>query len=162
VPLSIDLEGYSSTEYITYNNVVGYHSDIFPGGINSLSDLHGRHVIAFAGASEIIDKLGEHKQYFSTYTEERNQKLHSQLFLARKVDAVIADREIFMEYNRRLRGDSGNKNVKIAGIFPATHYKMVFRRYNDCLAFSESATKERTSFDLNEQPSTSKSYCYYK
>lgn len=132
VPMSVRLEGYPSECYITYQNGVGYISEMFPirFTMDNLVRLSGHRVVAFPGAASIINEVGDLARTFDVYVERRNQQDHSILLAKNKIDAVIADKEIFEFYNKTVMSEETLKKIRFDAVFPPTPYRMVFRSAN--------------------------------
>lgn len=129
VPSSVELEGYPSDCYITYQNGIGYRASTFPTRFlkTDIEKLEGYRVVGFTGAKSIIPEVGQHLERFKVYIERENQRLHSKLLSQNMVDAVIADREIIEYYNDQLDQADQIPDYRFDAIFEPTPYRMIFR-----------------------------------
>ena len=155
VPLGMEMTGARSVPYIRYQNgaAVMKSSGL---DIRSLDDLAERRVITFAGASQVLPGLAEAAPRLADLRERADQRVHSTMLFARRVDVVLADGLILAEYNRqleaqRLAGErlsfDPRQEVAFTAIFPPTPYTLVFRdpafrdRFDRC--FGELQAKGR-------------------
>ena len=147
VPRQLNVEGYRSLYYIMYRNVIGYKEVSQPPSpsVMRLPDLRGKRVVAFPGASSVLEGLSDYIGQFALYIERPDQMDHSWLLLTGRVDFVIGDALILSEYNRRMfktrRGAKekrGKRYMHLGDIFKATCYSMVFRRKEDQEMFDRS------------------------
>lgn len=152
VPSGLKISGYVSEVYIRYQNGIGYRRSAFPDGFRDFSyeDLRGRRVVAFGGASQILDGLGANTRAFGFYAEEKDQRIHSQLLIQGVVDAVIADGAILLEYNRRLDADGVLDDIVFVPISCATPYRMVFRKADHKAVFDAGIRRLEASGALKE------------
>jgi hypothetical protein len=132
VPDGMRIEGFHSRNYITYQNGIGYRCADHPG-LFALDDLVGLNVVAFSGASTVLDTLRQRIPAFDSYIEIADQRVHSQMLIDRRTDAIVADASIFAFYNDEIRGGMSPEAQRafpelcFAATFPRTDYHMVFR-----------------------------------
>lgn len=154
VPLNIELGGYGSSTYISYENGVIYSKARFPQGLGNepLVALHGKRITTFISASKILPQLGEHVENFALYAEREYQYSHSGMLLSGFVDAVIADRLVTNFYLQLVATRMGKIDVQPFGFIPIfcpTPYKIVFRDENLRRRFDEGLEIIRTNGVLN-------------
>jgi polar amino acid transport system substrate-binding protein len=138
----LDFNGFPSQRYVEYENGIVYRMSDFPYGLGNdpLQLLEGRRVVAFAGASAILPGLRQSVPSFSLYVERDDQYEHSSMFRQRGVDAIIADRLIIDEYNRRILGSGYadlTAELEFDPIYCPTPYRLVFRRDDLRIAFNK-------------------------
>lgn len=131
-PATMSMEGFVSDPYISYDNGIIYRRDQFPRGLTAtpLEALKGKRVVAFAGAAGIIPGLVQAIPHFASYAEYQDQYVHSVMLARGYADAVIADRLIVDEYNRRvLEADYASQSAGLVFMpaFCPTIYHVVFR-----------------------------------
>jgi len=144
VPLEFQLSGFDTAAYIWYQNGA-FYSATRTAPIDDVTDLYGLDVVTFQNGIRILDLEAEEENFRSLYMSA-NQKLHSQLLMMGRVDAILADGVIVAEINRRVRDKPSsravlthaNDNYLFAPIFNPTPYKMVFKsneiaeRFDQC------------------------------
>lgn len=138
---TLDFDGFPSERYIEYENGIVYRRSDFPRGLDRdpLHALADKRVVAFAGASAILPGLRERVSDFALYVERDDQYEHSAMFVGRGVDAIIADRLIIDEYNRRILGqeyETFAPQLEFDPLYCPTPYRLVFRRDALRLAFN--------------------------
>lgn len=132
VPDGMRIEGFHSRRYITYQNGIGYRCDDHPGRF-ALEELDDLDIVAFSGASTVLDPLRHRIPAFASYIEIADQRVHSQMLIDGRADAIVADESIFAYYNDEIRdalpaeAQRGMPDLCFAAIFPKTDYHMVFR-----------------------------------
>ncbi|MGX1097788.1 hypothetical protein [Amorphus sp. MBR-141] len=132
VPDGMSLEGFHSRPYITYQNGIGYRCADHPGTF-AADDLDGLHIVAFSGASAVLEAIRQRMPAFESYIEIANQRVHSQMLIDGRADAIVADESIFAYYNDEIRAGlapdarEAVPELCFAAIFPQTDYHMVFR-----------------------------------
>lgn len=132
VPDGMRLEGFPSRRYITYQNGIGYRCADHPAGF-AADDLDSLDVVAFSGAATVLDPIRQRIPAFNSYIEIADQRVHSQMLIDGRADAIVADESIFAHYNAEIRAalepDAQNAFPALcfAAIFPRTDYHMVFR-----------------------------------
>lgn len=148
VPPGLDLPGYASDDYISYQNGASVLKDSGLD-IEALADLKGKRVVTFAGGKDILPGVRDVVANFTDFREIADQLIHSAALFARRTDVVLSDGLIIAEYNRQFQerfrvGDKLAFNpmqpVAFTAIFPPSPYHMVFRDapirddFNRCLA----------------------------
>lgn len=130
VPDSLEMQGFQSEPYISYENGITYLAETFPDGLGDepMKTLQGYRVVAFPGASSILPKLDEARNGFSMYVERAYQYSHAVMLLTGYADAIVADRAITDFYLQRALERSGKRaEYQFEAVFPPTPYRMVFR-----------------------------------
>ncbi len=141
VPQSFKSSYFPTLSYIKYHNGVLARKDDFPKGLSTLKDLKGRHVATFVEGRKLISGLEENIDLFASYDETSDQKNHVKMLLKKRVDAVISDGLIFMNYHNRFvqeTSDTEFPEVKFFKVFKPTTFKASFKkkeirdRFNEC------------------------------
>ncbi|AMC36091.1 substrate-binding periplasmic protein [Janthinobacterium sp. B9-8] len=134
------LVGYWSDSHIFYQNyAITLASRAIT--IKKMSDLAGHSIAAFQNAKLALGSEYAAAIMQASYQEIPNQLTQNKLLYTGRVDVVIGDRLIFEYLNRLLpsRVDA-QQTLQFSAIFPATHYKVLFRnrdlrdRFNQGLA----------------------------
>lgn len=143
VPLVQNLPGARSVAYIQYQDGVSY-LDNMSLNILKITDLNGKKVIAYQGATQNIPSLKHHTSNFKTYREEVNQINQSRLLFAKRVDAVISDGLIFAAFNQQLQANSKKQKLRFDP-FQQVHFQAIFDPVPLTLFFRK--TELRDQFD---------------
>ncbi len=158
VPPDMDTPGFESTPpYVYYQNgaAVLESTNIKP---YHLRYLKGLRVVSFAGASQLLG-IESHIEFFASYSEFADQRIHSRMLFLNRVDVVLADGLIFSEINHRLRADRTyadkadlHQKVMFIPIFaPPTPYRASFRKKKNTVMHSMRASVSLKQKALSEQ-----------
>lgn len=124
----IPINGYLSESMITYQNFAISRAEENLV-LDDLSDLHNVSVLAFQNANLLLGlNFSNAVEDNHKYSEISNQELQAKMFLAGRVQVLIADFRIFLHFKNKIEKIyGGNKGVVFHALFPPTLYHAGFK-----------------------------------
>lgn len=114
--------------------------------IDKISDLSGKRVIAFQGASKFMGQEFSTMTNFKSYTELANQELQARMLNKGRAEVSVGDMFLFLQSIKNGSGKYGHPlDYRIHLIFPTLTTRMAFRNASLCQSFNEALRKVRKS-----------------
>lgn len=139
-----------SDSHVTYRNyVITLESNKLD--INSVADLSDKSVVAFQNAHIYLgEDYARAVGKSSNYREEANQVVQALLLYSGRIQAVVADYNIFRWYAAEVRGKVDvTQKLHLHPVFPPTDYHVAFRDPAICAQFNSSLAKLKSSGEFD-------------
>jgi len=135
-----------SDPHVTYRNyVITLESSKLT--IDSLADLSDKSAVAFQNAHIYLgEDYARAVGKSSAYREEANQVVQALLLYSGRIQAVVADYNIFRWYAAEVRGKVDvTQKLHLHPVFPPTEYHVAFRDPAICAQFNTNLAKLKAS-----------------
>jgi polar amino acid transport system substrate-binding protein len=141
---------YLSDIHITYQNVVLSLQEKNLS-IKQISDLQPLTLMGFQNANLYLgDEFKKMSETNANYAELADQKNQIKMLFLNRVNAIVADINIYKYYKQAIQDIDTTREVKIHPIFPKSHYKVGFLSEDSKNAFNNSLTQLKESGRYDE------------